>query len=163
MKRTALLLAVCMASQACAARTWSSSVQSPHRRGGDWTRVQAVAGGTELEVHMRVRSGPPGAFQSIRCRFGAAAADALTVIGRGGAEWTLPRRDVLVVRARRPFLKRLPGWIAFGALFGILALIDPGDTGGDHNSLPVVALYAAFPAALPFFFASGMETIYERR
>ena len=153
-KCTTLLLVLCLGAQACAARTWSGGAGMDP--GAGWSQLQAVAGDTELEIQVRGAAAPPDA-EVIRGRFMAATAATLTVAGAGGSERTLERERVLRVRARRPFLTRMPGWLALGALAGLMIAIFPA--GGDL-SFPILWMYVAPPGSIPFFLASAWKTIY---
>lgn len=124
-----------------------------------WSNVKAVTPGAEIEVRLNDAAALPEK-RIVKGRFHAVTADALVLTSPDGSERILERQAVHVIRARRPFWTRSPGWIALALGAGsVTALFPPG---GDlsWSYLPVMLAYTSLPASLPFFFASAMKTVY---
>lgn len=123
----------------------------------------AVAPGARIEVHsgddaeQASGSVTNGVFRS-------ADAGAVTLTLANGQVRTLERDAVRRVRVRRPFFERPAGWRAYliiiGVMTGFLVWAEAGDDDIGISSLPLAAL-TMFPAALPFFAATPMGTIYD--
>lgn len=154
--------------------------------GSGWAAVEAIAAGVQVEARLRAAAPPDdrtvetqarlalrplrrraAALQDtlqhsriVKGRFHAATADALTLTLEDGCRHQWNRRAVRLVKIRRPFLARPAGWIAFGIGTAIvLPLLFPlEDLSG--GAVPLILSYTAFPASLPFFFASPMKTVY---
>ena len=123
----------------------------------------AVAPGARIEV----RSGDDAEQASGKVTngvFRSADAGAVTLTLANGQVRTLERDAVRRVRVRRPFFERPAGWRAYliiiGVMTGFLVWAEAGDDDIGISSLPLAAL-TMFPAALPFFAATPMGTIYE--
>jgi len=127
-----------------------------------WGAVMAVEPGAGIEVHWRNDSDQIGGRVTTGA-FRSADADAITLTLADGQVRTLERQAVRRVRARRPFFNRPAGWRAYliitGVMTGLLAWASTEDN-IPPSSYPLMAA-AMFPAALPFFAATPMGTIYE--
>lgn len=122
----------------------------------------AIEPGAGIEVHLRNDSDQTGGRVTTGA-FRSADADAITLTLADGQVRTLERQAVRRVRARRPFFDRPAGWRAYliitGVMTGLLAWASTEDN-IPPSSYPLMAA-AMFPAALPFFAATPMGTIYE--
>lgn len=152
--------------------------QAADRDRPEWSRLQTVAAGAEVEVRLhdeeetvetpaRFALRPLGrlapAMQDgriVKGRLHAATADALTLALEDGCRHRWDRRAVRLVKVRRSFFARPAGWIAFGVAtaFMLRALLPPEDLSA--GAVPLMLSYTAFPASLPFFFVSPMKTVY---
>lgn len=123
----------------------------------------AVAPGARIEVHSGDDSDQDGGNVTNGV-FRSADAGAVTLTLANGQVRTLERDAVRRGRVRRPFFERPAGWRAYliimGVMTGFLVWAEAGDDDIGISSLPLTAL-TMFPAALPFFAATPMGTIYE--
>ena len=123
----------------------------------------AVAPDTRIEVHSGDDSDQDGGSVT-NGAFRSANADSITLTLANGHVRTLERDAVRRVRVRRPFFDRPAGWRAYlviiGIITGFLVWVEPRDDDIGLSDLPLTAL-VMFPAALPFFAATPMGTIYE--
>ena len=159
-----------------------TEVESSARSGSEWAVVEAITADTQVEAYVRAAAlqdsrvaKTPTRFtlrplrrraatlrngRIVKGRFHAATSDTLTLASADGCRHQLHRRAVRVVKIRRPFLARPPGWLALAVGTAVMTkMILPAK---DLTWLgpPLIWSYTALPASLPFFFASAMQTVY---
>ena len=131
-----------------------------------WSKVQGVKPGTKTEIQLYEGQAPQGK-QKIKGRFLSATEDSVTLelterIHTDLRTHTFQKSDVHKVLARRPTLKRWPGWAAilFSAGWGALVPFPySGDSTRAERFLGTLIL--SVPISIPFFIGSRMGRIYE--
>ena len=129
----------------------------------DWSRVQAVPPQTKTEVQLYKDKAPQGS-RKIKGHLHSVTTDSITLKLKDGQARTLEKSAVRKVLTRRPFSKRLPGWVALGVTFGVLQTLLSMSASVDNVSASTMAgTHAAItlPVAAAFFYGSRVGGIYE--
>ena len=129
----------------------------------DWSRGQAVPPQTKIEVQLYKDKAPQGS-RKIKGHLHSVTTDSITLKLKDGQARTLEKSAARKVLTRRPFSKRLPGWVALGVTFGVLQTLLSMSASVDNVSASTMAgAHAAItlPITAAFFYGSRMGGIYE--
>ena len=124
----------------------------------DWSKVQAVAPDTTIEVQLYKDRTPQGS-RKIKGRFHSATGDSVTLKFKDGQTETFQRKDVRKLLNRVPIVERWPGWVALGTPIALVKATASARGRAVDGTPEFYSLL--FLPAIPFFLIPWMRKIYE--